>query len=279
MRSKLNIGLFVWHDLFVENARSAMSFYSELLGWESNCRTIKRRAVFSMSFLGENIASIIEIKSDISIKNRWMPYILVDNLDQCMARASEQGGHMPMQSICAQSFGRFGVIIDPLGSPISLVEKKEKRDSSARILGAENVFCWHDIVTKHPEQTREFYQEVFGWTAVPSQTKKPFRYWILEADGARIAGIRTAPSPALNSFWNCYLSVSCLSETIDKCCSLGGSVISEITTLPKVGKSAVLSDHNGGAFSALEASSHLRSGKKKEESYRPHISQENNVDS
>jgi predicted enzyme related to lactoylglutathione lyase len=118
-----------------------------------------------------------------------------------------------------------------------------KRDASP--LGAP---CWIDLFTTDADKSRQFYGELFGWTA--EEPNPEFGgYFNFQKDGVRIAGCMTNDgSSGGPDVWSVYLAVADAQKTIDAAGKNGGQVIVPAMQVGNLGTMGVVADAGGAAI-------------------------------
>lgn len=111
---------------------------------------------------------------------------------------------------------------------------------------------WQDLTVENAEQVRDFYSEVVGWKFSEHPMKEYSDYNMENpTDGEVVAGIchKRGGNKNLPSQWLNYVAVENVEAAIEKCKSLGGTIIEG----PKdVGKSKfVVIQDPAGAYLAL----------------------------
>jgi predicted enzyme related to lactoylglutathione lyase len=86
--------------------------------------------------------------------------------------------------------------------------------------------CWVDLMTGDVARSREFYTQLFGWTAEDAEEKFG-GYFNFRRDGKRIAGCMGKMQPEMPDVWGVHLRVEDAKETIDKAVAHGGQVVVE----------------------------------------------------
>ncbi|POY39026.1 hypothetical protein C3K47_00565 [Solitalea longa] len=115
-------------------------------------------------------------------------------------------------------------------------------------------FVWHDLVTPDVEQSKKFYGEVFGWSfeSIGSGEKL---YTIIKKDNENIGGIFPIPtnSKVKAGEWVASLSVSNINDAVNQTVLSGGKVLRGIQELNGRGKTALVSDPQGGILAYIKA--------------------------
>ncbi len=109
-----------------------------------------------------------------------------------------------------------------------------------------------EIAADDPERAVDFYREVFGWKV--EKWEGPMDYWLCATGEAGEPGINGAimrRSDPGQSIVN-TIGVASLEESMAKVVERGGTVTSEATDIPGVGRFASCADTEGNAFAMLQ---------------------------
>jgi predicted enzyme related to lactoylglutathione lyase len=120
----------------------------------------------------------------------------------------------------------------------------------AQILGRH---VWSELMTTDMKAAETFYDKVVGWTSEPF-TGSPMPYTSFNRSGGiPVAGLMERPQ-GMNfpPFWAMYIAVPNLDEAVAKIKRLGGSGLSEVITVPGVGRMQMLKDPQGASFYVIQ---------------------------
>lgn len=112
----------------------------------------------------------------------------------------------------------------------------------------EGKFVWSDLTIPNADKVRDFYSEVFNWTAEEVDMGGYSDYSMKNENGEVVGGIcfKKGMNNDFPPFWINYISVSNIKETLDKAQKLGAEII--VPPNPESSyKMAVIKD-NAGAF-------------------------------
>jgi predicted enzyme related to lactoylglutathione lyase len=117
--------------------------------------------------------------------------------------------------------------------------------------------CWMDLLTSDTGRAREFYGELFGWTA--GEASQEFGgYFMFLRDGVPVAGcmpkIGGAPLMEGPDRWGVYLSSQDAKITVDKALASGGILTMGPMDIAGLGTEAVLLDATGARIGVWQAS-------------------------
>ena len=123
----------------------------------------------------------------------------------------------------------------------------------AQILGRH---VWSELMTTDMKGAETFYGKVIGWTSEPfAGSPTPYTQF-KRSGGAGVAGLMERPQGMnMPPFWAMYLAVPNLDEAVAHVKRLGGSELSEVITVPTVGRLQMLKDPQGAAFYVIQPES------------------------
>ena len=98
-----------------------------------------------------------------------------------------------------------------------------------------------------PEQAAAFYRELFGW-----ESESRGEHLVCTLRGRDVAGFVPDEEPA----WRTHVWVESADEAADAARNAGGTVLSEPTDVPGVGRAATLADPAGAVFTVAEPEPH-----------------------
>ncbi len=146
--------------------------------------------------------------------------------------------------------GLAALLIACAASQFSIPPVTEDGDG-ARLPGK---VVWHDLLSDTPQQTREFYQGLFGWEfrALPGEN---VNYEVIYHRGEPIGGMvdqNRLPTSVDISQWVVVFSAADLELAVDRVRSSGGTVLTPPTSLGERGRIAVVLDSQGAVLALLE---------------------------
>jgi uncharacterized protein len=116
------VGEFVWNELATTNVQQAKDFYGKVFGWEFMDKNMNEMTYTIVKKDGKEFGGIWSIPTaqQKQIPPHWLPYILVENIEQSLAKALQNGATVikPVQK--AGDMGLFAVIKDPSGAHLAL---------------------------------------------------------------------------------------------------------------------------------------------------------------
>jgi uncharacterized protein len=113
---------------------------------------------------------------------------------------------------------------------------------------------WYELLTTDVKAAEKFYKDVVGWTVEPFDNGSPQAYDVWMRSGkVGVGGVMTIPA-GMNfpPHWGMYIGAPKLEDTIAEVERRGGSSLSPVIDIPKVGRMRTMKDPQGAAFSLLE---------------------------
>lgn len=115
-------GAFSWSELMTNDPSAAAEFYGSLLGWTFDKMEMPQ-GPYHVIKVGE--AAVGGIMGPVSgsppMPPAWGAYVTVSDVDASAAKAAQLGGKVLVPPMNIPEVGRFTVIQDPQGAPISLI--------------------------------------------------------------------------------------------------------------------------------------------------------------
>lgn len=113
---------------------------------------------------------------------------------------------------------------------------------------------WYDLTTAKPEETREFYAKLFGWT-FEDQGPDYGHYHMVRKDGHAVAGFMPHSPEMLDlpSVWTVYYSSDDAQADATRIRELGGQIMVDPMPVHGLGHMLVASDPTGAVFGLWQA--------------------------
>jgi predicted enzyme related to lactoylglutathione lyase len=248
-------GAFCWLELGTTNQGAAKTFYSSLFGWKADDIPMGPEMTYTMFRLNGNDAAggytLMKDQVEAHVPPHWMLYIKVDNADAAAAKAVQLGARQLVAPSDIPNVGRFAVVQDPAGAPISIFQPGQHH--GIKIFGEVGALCWADLNSQEPGKAAAFYSQWLGWTY---ETGKDGYRHIINGAGQEnmIGGIppQMHAPPGTPSHWMAYFHTADCKATAAKALQLGASAIMPATLMPDVGTIAVLADPQGAVFALYQ---------------------------
>src|SRR5262245_44718041 len=103
-------GTFCFAELESPDATSARQFYGDLFGWTAEEVPGPTHPYWLFHIEGHVVAGLRPIRRG---RQRWIPYVAVDDLDDTIARAERLGARAGQEPFDVSGSGRLATIVDP----------------------------------------------------------------------------------------------------------------------------------------------------------------------
>src|SRR5215217_3611678 len=112
--------------------------------------------------------------------------------------------------------------------------------------------CWVDLMTSDHARARDFYSQLFGWTA--NEPSEEFGgYFMFTKDGVPVAGGMPAmPDAGPPDIWSIYLATDDATKAAEVATANGGQVIAGPMDVADLGSMLVVIDSAGAAIGAWQ---------------------------
>ena len=108
--------------------------------------------------------------------------------------------------------------------------------------------CWVDLMTSDTARSREFYCQLFGWTA-EEPVEEFGGYFSFRKDDVRVAGcMPSQPSAGMPDAWSVYLASDDAGKTLEAAVAHGGQVRVPAMTVGDLGTMAFVTDASGAGI-------------------------------
>ncbi|MFN0154648.1 MAG: VOC family protein [Gaiella sp.] len=238
-------GHVVWHELSTPSAEKSASFYTSLLGWQTE--TFKPGEMdYTMISVGGATHGGFQ-QADDGRPSFWFGHIAVEDVDAAAAKATKLGAETLAGPMDIPEVGRFTLIRDPQGAVCSLYTPAGEGPA------ATGVFAWDELMSEDVEASRRFYTEVAGWRSKDMDMSGMTYTMFQAADGQDVAGLMAKPEMAPTSAWLTYLANEDTDASVKKAESLGATTLAEPFDITGIGRIAILVDPAGAAFGLFQS--------------------------
>lgn len=241
-------GRIVWVDLSTKDVDAAKRFYGGLLGWQfadTGPYTVARSEDDDVA----GMMAMPEADAAAGMPSCWTVIIGAGSeLDALVDKASALGGSVLQAPMPIPGGARIAVIADPTGAVVALMESPPSERSMA--WGAPGSVSWVECLSRGPEASRHFYEDLFGWKGEDGRGS----YVVFHLDGERVAGMMATPPgvPAeVPSYWLTYFGVADVEAACRRTVELGGAVLEPAHDIEE-GRFAILEDPTGAVFAVLQ---------------------------
>jgi uncharacterized protein len=239
---RTKVGTFIWHENNSTDPSKAKSFYTELLGWDTEAWPGEMEyTIIKVGDKGHGGLSAVQGGAP----SHWMGNVFVEDVDEVARRTEAAGGKILYGPDDIPEVGRFALISDPQGATVSAFAPRPQGDGG---LG-EGVFVWDELHTSDPAAAKSFYGEVIGWTA-RDEDMGGFTYTIFQnRSGTDVGGcMQLMEGMQAPPHWLVYIGTDDVDATTARAKELGATIHVEPTDIPNVGRFSVLQDPAGAVF-------------------------------
>jgi predicted enzyme related to lactoylglutathione lyase len=114
-------GRFFWREYLARDASSALSFYQDLLGYDSSVTESRNGIDYHVLRRQRSRAGLFQIPSTVKdVEPNWLPYVKVDDPAALAARAESLGGKVLLAPSPNLRHGTLAVVADPTGAAVAL---------------------------------------------------------------------------------------------------------------------------------------------------------------
>jgi len=129
---------------------------------------------------------------------------------------------------------------------------------------APGTFCWAELATSRQPEAKQFYMELFGWTADDMPMGPADSYTMFKIQG-RSAGAAYTLRPeqvkqGVPAHWGLYVAVQSADESAARAGSLGAKVLAPAFDVYDAGRMAVLEDPTGAHLNLWQSKKHIGFG-------------------
>lgn len=121
-------GRFGWNELITTDPKVSAEFYGKLFGWQATPFVPKGvppggppYMIFKADSADMGAGGMMQAPAP-GVPTHWLPYVVVENVDASLAKATTLGAKALMPVMSIGEVGRIAVIQDPLGAMIGLHE-------------------------------------------------------------------------------------------------------------------------------------------------------------
>lgn len=248
-------GSFVWYEHLTRDPRAAIAFYTDVVGWKT--QPFGEGSGYEM-WVGSQgpLGGVMKLPEDEvkhAIPPHWIANVHVDDVDASAALARKLGGTVHKDPADIPGVGRFAVIADPQGVPVSIFKPEgamELHDPAK-----EGEFSWNELLTTDSDAAWRFYSQLFGWKILQDMDMGPMgTYRIFGVGETRLGGMMTIPKgQPTRPMWLFYAETKDLDGALKRATTKGAKVMNGPMDVPGGGRMAQLTDSQGAPFALHQA--------------------------
>ena len=256
-------GVPCWVATVHPDPEKAVSFYTELFGWEATnlMPPESPSKYFVCTRRGRDVAAVGSKRGGAPSVPTWDTYIWAESADDTVAKVSDAGGSVVIEPFDLIDAARMAVVADPAGAVFGVWQPGEHH--GAQLVNEPGAWSMSQLNTRAPEGAKAFYGAVFGWeTDTFDMGEGEITLWRLpgyvggepgQPVSREVVGVMVPLSgdrspEDVSAYWSVDFWVDDVDAAADKAAELGG----EVKMWPfytSVGKTAILTDPQGATFS------------------------------
>lgn len=250
-------GYFVWHDLMTTDPARSVAFYTELFGWTITDIPMGSFTYRRIAVGDEAQAGLMPLDPAHGMASHWMPYLAVDDVDETVAAVDGLGGARCVPPMDVPNVGRFAVVDDPAGTPITAFRRVEAgRDLNDR--RHHGLFCWDDLAVPDPDKVIPFYTALVGWRVETSHAGQgPYHVVSPRSTSGPDQGVggimQAPPGGEARPMWTPYIFVDDIDGETSRAVELGARLDMGPYDAGEVGVMSFLTDPTGARFALYGA--------------------------
>jgi predicted enzyme related to lactoylglutathione lyase len=245
-------GKFVWFELTTPDAKSAKTFYAEVLGWKA-ASFPAGGATYEMIFAGETPDTMIGHYSPLrgdGRGSRWIASVSVEDVDAAVAAAAAGGGKVLEPAHDVPGVGRGARIADPAGAELALI--KTVSGDPPDVDAPPGRFFWNELHTADPEKALAFYEKVVGFIHRTLDMGPGGAYHIVSKGGVDRGGVTSHLPAKVAPHWLPYVRVEDVDAAIARAKRLGARIAVQPEDIPGIGRFGVMEDLTGALLALMK---------------------------
>jgi predicted enzyme related to lactoylglutathione lyase len=260
-------GVPCWVDTMRVDPAQAVSFYTELFGWEAKeVPSDASGPFFLFNLRGRNVAGAGSHPPGGShAPPHWGTYIWVDSADDAAGKVAGAGGTVLEEPFdVGDAAARIAVLADPSGAVFRVWQPYEAK--GAQLVNEPGAWSMSQLNTRDPDGSKDFYGAVFGWTTeAMDMGGAEITLWRLpgfeggeEEQPVSRETVGVMVPMSVDQFpddvpphWSVDFWVDDADATAERAAELGGKVIAPPFDTPGF-RQAVLADPEGASFSVTQ---------------------------
>jgi predicted enzyme related to lactoylglutathione lyase len=251
-------GRFVWYDLMTTDQEAARSFYTKVVGWDTELWEGGGETDYHMWKAGDtSIGGVMDLPAEAREQGappHWMAYIAHPDTDAATAKVQELGGKVIAEPWDLPEVGRMAVVADPHGAVFAIFTPAGEMPGEPGPRPGR--FSWHELYCDDHEEALAFYSEIFGWEQLDLMDMGPAgTYRVYGQEGEQYGGMMVRPEHLPFACWNYYVQTDDLDGAVERVKEHGGQVSAGPMDVPGGDRVALCSDPQGAAFALHERGS------------------------
>lgn len=260
----VELGEFLWHELFTTDLDAAEEFYGEVLGWEMGeyVNDAGELQYYLWHAEGVPVAGVAwtDPESPQPMEPHWTAYLHTPDIEHTLDLAEELSDLPRTEPFDAMIGGHAAGFMDNVGSSLWLLQPDGSGPMPKRPI--QGSFTWNVLSTFYLTYAIDYYRDLFGWEMLDRVDLDDDRsYWTFGKGGKAYGAIHNVQfEPEImpwvfegGSQWLHYANVGDLVEALARVNLHGGRIISGPKQDPLGVRIAHCVDPQGAIFALREA--------------------------
>jgi uncharacterized protein len=221
-------GCFVWYELMTTDVKSAMAFYSKVMGWRVWDASAPGRPYFLFSAGPTSVGGLMSLSEEArasGVKSSWLGYVGVDDVDAAARRILQLGGAVHVPPTDASGVSRFSIFSDPQAARLAVLKWCKPSQHAPAERGATGPIGWHELLAADWEGAWPFYGELFGWERSWENLGDAAGYQLFCAGEEVIGGMFSKEPEMPAPCWLYYFNIGDIDATIARVEARGGELV------------------------------------------------------
>lgn len=245
-------GSFCWAEAAVDDPEAVSGFYTGLFGWDVEATPLPgdMGSYYGFKKGGKAVAAASgKPPGQENVPAHWNLYVSTDDAAQSAKLAESAGGTILAPAFDVMELGRMAVFADPTGAVISVWEPKAI--IGAEVMSEHGAVTWNELMTTDTAKARDFYAEVFGWTAQENEMPSGMYTVFMNGEQSEAGMMKMPEGMDAPPSWTAYFGHEDAASGVERVKELGGRVLMGPETVPAVGTFAWATDTQGAVFAIL----------------------------
>ena len=252
MANSVHHGRPIWYELLTTDMKAAEKFYTTVVGWSVQAFDQSPQPYDMWARDGGTpVGGVMNIPQGMNFPPHWEMYVLVDKLEDAVAKIEQLGGKTLGPLIEVPEVGRMRTMQDPQGAVFAIHEPDPKSPSTPENPPEVGNASWHELHTSDAEAALKFYTELFGWKESSAMDMGPMGKYHIFGRSFDLGGIMKKMPEMANvpPHWAIYFRVPDVKEAAERVKANGGQVLNGPMEVPGGDWIINCMDPQGAAFS------------------------------
>jgi len=242
-------GKLVWADLYTGDVEASLKFYQDTFGWTVKAFAKEQAKYHLLYDNGQAVAGVLarDSKRNKTDNALWVGSIDTDNVSSRSDRAAKNNATIILAPHKFTLYGKRSVLADPQGGVIALLELDITNKNHQKISAK---WDWAQLFSTNTKQAAMFYQDTFGYTLEPINTKNN-SFFLIQAETVQASIVKLPESFEQRDRWVNFIEVDNINTTLSKATTNGATIIYQ----PENRGLAIIADPNGALLGLTQQES------------------------